>query len=139
VGVVPAESEGKALIMTIRVALAEDHPTLRTTIRRILESASDIVVIGEADNGLSAVELAQNLQPDVLVLDMELPKLSGVLVMQKIQLNHLPVRVLALSSYDDRSFVSSMLDAGAAEYLVKREAPERLTAVIREVAETIVQ
>jgi DNA-binding NarL/FixJ family response regulator len=121
--------------MAIRVAVAEDHPMLRGTIRRILESDADIVVIGEVDNGEAAVEMVQSLHPDVLVLDMELPKLSGVLVMQEIHLNQLPVQVLALSSYDDHCFINSMLNAGAAEYLTKREAPERLTTVVHEVAE----
>jgi DNA-binding NarL/FixJ family response regulator len=120
--------------VTIRVALAEDHPSVRTGIRRILESSSDIDVIGEADNGKTAVEMVRKLQPDVLILDMELPELSGARVMEQIWLNRLTVRVLVLSSYEDKSFVNYMLGAGAAAYVMKREAPERLVAMVHKVA-----
>jgi DNA-binding NarL/FixJ family response regulator len=110
---------------------------MRTSIRQILESSSEIVVIGEADNGRIAVEMVRKLRPDVLILDLELPELSGVRVMQQIQGSYLPVQVVVLSSYDDAGLINVMLDAGAADYLTKQDAPERLVEVVQEVAHGI--
>ena len=106
---------------------------MRTSIRRMLESSGTIDVVGEADNGKAAVEIARKLRPDVLILDMELPELSGALVMQQIRLDQLPVRVLVLSSHDDPNLVRYMLGAGASAYVTKGEAPENLLAVVHKV------
>ena len=119
---------------TTRVVLADDHPMVRNGIRRLLEAATDIKVVGEARNGLEALSLVQDLEPDVLLLDMEMPDLKGVEVARKLQADGTAVRILALSAYDDKQYILSMLANGAAGYLTKEEAPRILVEAIRGVA-----
>lgn len=119
---------------TIRVLLADDHPTLRLGLRVLLERAPDIAVVGEAENGAETLVLLETLQPDVLVLDCELPELEGTQVAHEIRRRNLPVRVLALSAYDSECYVRGMLEAGAVGYLLKDEAPGVIVAAVQAAA-----
>ncbi|MBC8264021.1 MAG: response regulator transcription factor [Anaerolineales bacterium] len=118
----------------IGVLLADDHPTLRLGLRVLLDQAPDVEVIGEAENGEEALALIEALMPDVAVLDCQLPVLEGTRVAQEIRQRGLPVRVLALSAYDDERYVRGMLEAGAVGYLLKEEAPGGIVAAVRAAA-----
>ena len=117
-----------------RVVLADDHPVVRSGIRNLLEKAAGIEVVGEANGGEEAIRLAESLLPDVLLLDMEMPDLKGVEVAQKLREMGSPVRILALSAYDDRQYILELLSNGAAGYLVKEEVPETIIEAVRGVA-----
>ena len=119
---------------TIRVVLADDHPVAREGLRNLLTKSVDIEVVGEADNGLEALRLAQELTPDVLLLDMEMPGLKGIEVAQKLKAAQSPVYILALSAYDDRQYISELLANGAAGYLIKEEIPRIIVEAVRGVA-----
>jgi DNA-binding NarL/FixJ family response regulator len=121
--------------VSIRVVLADDHPVVRTGIRHILERAPDIDVIQEVSDGISALRLAEELVPDVLLLDMELTGLSGVEVARRLQAAGSPVRVLALSAYDDEQYIFGLLASGAAGYLIKDEALDTIVDAVRGVAQ----
>lgn len=119
---------------TTRVVLADDHPVVRSGIRNLLEKAPGIEVVGEASGGEEALKLANSLAPDVLLLDMEMPDLKGVEVAQKLRAMGSPVRILALSAYDDKQYILELLATGAAGYLVKEEVPETIVEAVRGVA-----
>jgi DNA-binding NarL/FixJ family response regulator len=118
----------------IRVLLADDHPVVRAGIRTLLQSAADIDVIAEATSGAEALALVEEFGPDVLLLDMEMPGLSGVEVAKKLKVLRSPVRVLALSAYDDTQYVRNLLASGAAGYLTKEEASDMIIDAVRGVA-----
>jgi DNA-binding NarL/FixJ family response regulator len=115
----------------IRVLLADDHPVLRMGLCILLNRASDIQVVAEAGDGEEALRLVKEFNPDVTILDYQLPKLSGAKVAQKIQKEKLSTRVLALSSHNDIGAVRHMLGAGAVGYLVKDEAPQVIVEAVR--------
>jgi DNA-binding NarL/FixJ family response regulator len=119
----------------IRVLIAEDHPAVRAGIRSLLETAPDIVIAGETGNGRDALRLTREISPDVLLLDIEMPGLTGVEVARRLQAAKSPVRILVLSAYDDREYVHGMLASGAAGYLTKEEAPELLLEAVRRVSQ----
>jgi len=119
---------------TIRVVLADDHPVVRSGIRSMLEKAPDIDIVGEANNGAEALRLVQELAPHVLLLDMEMPGLTGAEVARQLKASGSPVRVLALSAYDDKHYIMGLLAAGAAGYLTKEEAPEAIIDAVRGVS-----
>jgi DNA-binding NarL/FixJ family response regulator len=118
----------------IRVLLADDHPIVRTGIRTLLEHAPDIEVVAETGSGVEVLTLVEKLMPDVLLLDMELPGLSGVEVAAHLKLHSVPVRVLALSAYDDEEYIRNLLMNGAAGYLTKEEATDSIVDAVRGVA-----
>lgn len=120
---------------TVRVVIADDHPVVRAGIRDMLETADDITVVAEAETGDEALEKAEAELPDVLLLDVEMPTLSGVEVAQRLHERSSPVRLLALSSYDDQEYVQGLLQAGASGYLTKEHAPELIVEAVRAVAE----
>jgi DNA-binding NarL/FixJ family response regulator len=122
-------------LVKIRVILADDHPFLRTSIRKILDKTPDILVVGEAGDGIQALDLVKTLSPDVLVLDVEMPNLNGIQVAQQLHADGEEVRILALSAYDDRAHILGMLDAGVAGYLTKDEALDGLVKAIRGLAQ----
>ncbi len=115
----------------IRVLLADDHPVVRSGIRNLLDQEPDIQVVGEAQDGLEVVSLVQELSPDVLLLDMEMPGMPGVQVARQLQAARSPVRILGLSAYDDRQYILNLLANGAAGYLSKEEAPQRIVEAVR--------
>jgi DNA-binding NarL/FixJ family response regulator len=118
----------------IRVVLADDHSFVRKGIRQILGKAPDIEVIGEAENGAEALSLVELLDPDVLLLDVEMPVMNGIQVARQLKEISLPVRVLVISAHDDRQYILEMLDCGVAGYLTKEEVPQNLVRAVREIA-----
>ncbi len=119
----------------ITVLLADDHPTFRLGLRALLSQANVVTVVAEAGTGPEALDRWQALRPRVAVLDCALPEMSGPEVAAAAAEAGLPGRVLALSAHTDERFVRGMLQAGAAGYLLKDEAPESIVRAVRTVAE----
>jgi DNA-binding NarL/FixJ family response regulator len=122
-------------INPIRVVLADDHNAVRAGIRMFLESVPDIRVVAEADNGEMAQALIQQHQPDVAVLDIQMPKGSGIDVTRWVRASRQPVGVLILTAYDDDAYVLGVLQAGANGYVLKTASPLEVICAVREVAE----
>ncbi|MCI0745938.1 MAG: response regulator transcription factor [Verrucomicrobia subdivision 3 bacterium] len=118
----------------IRVLLAEDHTVVRQGLRFILDTAPEIEVVGEAENGRQAVNLAKTLRPDVALLDVAMPHLNGIEAAKQLRGSVPGIRILVLSSYDDDRFVYAALSSGVAGYLHKRTAASDLIRAIREVS-----
>jgi DNA-binding NarL/FixJ family response regulator len=116
------------------VVLADDHPVVRAGIRNLLEQASDIVVIGEASNGKEALRMVEELKPDVLLLDMEMPGISGAEVAHELMASGSTVHILALSAHDDKEYIQELLANGASGYLVKEEVPNAIVEAVRGVS-----
>ncbi len=114
----------------IRVLLADDHQVLRKGLAKLLHEQPDMQVIGEAGDGLSVVELARLLKPDVVVMDLGLPQVSGYEATRKIVSENPNICVIGLSAHDNEEFAAEMRKAGAVDYLTKEEPPERLIAAI---------
>src|SRR5215208_4408954 len=112
----------------IRVILADDHAVIRRGIRRILEKASSICVVGEATTGMEALRLVQELDSDVLVLDIEMPDIKGISVARQLRASHVPISIVILSACDDDHVIEESRRVGVDAYLSKSEAP----ATIRE-------
>lgn len=131
--------EGRQRIMgkeaTTRVVLADDHDVVRQGLKRLLNRAPEIQVIGEASDGYAALSSVQELQPDVLLLDIEMPGIDGVEVARRLQEMNIKVQILILSAYDDREYIRTLLDIGVAGYLVKGEASGKIVEAIRGVAQ----
>lgn len=121
-------------VPTTRVVVAEDNEFVRIGIRKLLGRAPDIQVVGEAKNGVEALKLVTELLPNVLLLDVELPAMDGIEVANALQKQNRNTRILVLSAYDDDEYISEMLANGAAGYLIKDEAPERILEAVRGVA-----
>lgn len=117
----------------IRVLLVDDHSGVRTGIKNLLRTASDMVVVGEGANGAEAIELVASRDPDILLLDIELPDQRGDKVMRRIHALQPDMKVLAVSSYSDRDYILGMLENGAAGYITKDEAPLMLLEAIRSI------
>ena len=118
----------------IRVLIADDHAIMRVGIKNILTRSEEIIVVGEASDGAEAIQLIDDLHPDVLILDMEMPVMDGVEVARHLQANHSPVKILVLSAYDDRQYILEMLNMGASGYLIKDEAPEVIVDAVHGIA-----
>jgi two-component system NarL family response regulator len=119
--------------MSIRVLLADDHAVFREALVHVLAHEADIIIAGQAGSGREAVELCRDLMPDVAVLDISMPDLNGVGATAHIVARNPAVKVIALSAYSDRRFVSEMLKAGAVGYVTKSSAGTELLRAIRAV------
>lgn len=117
----------------IRVLLADDHAVVRAGIRQFMEHADDIIVIGEADDGETAKIIIQNNQPDVAVLDIQMPKTSGIEVTRWIRTHFRDVGVLILTAFDDDPYVLAVLQAGANGYVLKTASPMDIIQAVRDV------
>lgn len=115
----------------IRVVVAEDHHLVRQGIRALLERTDDITVVGEAANGHEAVELVKRLAPDVLVMDIAMPRLNGLQATGQIRTLGVATQVVVLSMYSDETLVRQALRKGARGYLLKRSVAEELLLAIR--------
>ena len=120
--------------MPIRVALADDHEGIRTAIRCLLEHSSEIVVVGEANDGEAALNLVREKDPDVLVLDVAMPGMSGLEVMHELSVTHSPVRILLLSAYANYYALQKMNSSTSTKFMEKKDIAPRLLDIIRELA-----
>jgi len=119
--------------MKISVLLVDDHNVVREGLRALLQSETDIEVVGEAENGRDAVALASQLQPNIVLMDVALPLLNGCDATRKVRRAVPSAKVLVLSSYNDVECVDSLLEAGASGYLLKHTAGRDLAGAIRQV------
>jgi two-component system, NarL family, response regulator NreC len=115
----------------IRVVVAEDHHIVRQGICKLLEAMGEIQVIGEADNGADGVRLTQLLQPDVVLLDISMPKMSGLEALREMKLLDLHPRVVILSMHADVALVQQALEDGALGYVLKQSVSEELLDAVR--------
>ena len=119
----------------ITVLLADDHAVVRAGIRQFLEHAPDIDVVAEADDGAMARALIEEHQPDVAVLDIQMPEASGIEVTRWVRAHHAGTGVLVLTAYDDDPYVMAVLEAGANGYVLKTASPAEIIQAVREVNE----
>ncbi len=117
----------------IRVVLADDHAVVRKGIREFLEETSDIRVVAEAANGAEAVALVAEHAPDVAVLDVQMPNLTGIEATRRIKAEFPAVRVLILTAYDDDPYIFALLQAGASGYVLKTADSGELVNAVRAV------
>ena len=120
--------------MTIRLLIADDHPVVRSGLKAILASQPDFELFAEADDGFAAVESSVKFQPDVILMDLQMPVLDGVTAIAQIHAANPSIRILVLTTYDTDVDILRALDAGATGYLLKDAPPEELFRSIRSAA-----
>jgi two-component system response regulator NreC len=121
--------------MKIRLLLVDDHAVVRTGLRMLLEGESDIEIVGEAENASDALNQISQLNPDVILMDIGLPDMSGIEATRKIMDLAPNTAVVALTIHEDEEYFFKMLDAGASGYVPKRAAPDELLTAIRVTAQ----
>ena len=117
--------------MTIKVLIADDHQIVRESLRALLEKEPGFIVVGEAGEGRTALRLARELVPDVIIMDVAMPDLNGIEATRQVVGEFPEIKVIALSMHNDRRFVLNMLKAGARGYLLKDCASQHLIKAIR--------
>ncbi|MEE6259917.1 response regulator transcription factor [Plantactinospora sonchi] len=127
-------TDGQAPERPVRVLLADDQPLLRTGFRMVLGAEEDLDIVGEAGDGVEAVDLSRRLLPDVVLMDIRMPRMDGVAATRAIVDARLPVRVLILTTFDLDEYVVGALRAGASGFLAKDVPAEDLVTAIRTVA-----
>jgi NarL family two-component system response regulator LiaR len=115
----------------ISIILGEDHLITRQGIRRLLEDEKGFTILGEASNGEEAVQLVSEMKPDVVIMDIAMPKLNGIEATRQIKLINPLIGVLILSAYDDDEYVFALLKAGAAGYLLKSVSGDELVKAVK--------
>lgn len=116
---------------TIRILLVEDHEVVRGGLRMLLDNQKDMLISGEASTGQEAIQLAAELQPDVILMDITLPDFSGIEATRRLQETGCQSKIIALTIHEDEQFFFEMLQSGASGYVPKRAAPEDLITAIR--------
>jgi DNA-binding NarL/FixJ family response regulator len=119
----------------LRVIVADDHATIRRGIRRILEKDSNFCVIAESSTGAEAIRLVHELQPDVLLLDIEMPDMKGYQVARELRACRVQVLILALSTNDEDCFIEEVKLAGIDGYVNKSEAPQKIKQALHAISE----
>lgn len=119
--------------MPIRILIADDHALLRQGIRNFLSLESDFEIIGEAADGEETISRAHELRPDILLLDINMPKGNGIEVATRLRETHPEIRILALTIHDDENYMMKMIQSGAAGYLLKDVEPSMMVQAIRRV------
>ena len=117
----------------IKILLAEDHVVVREGTRQLLENEEDLEVVGEAGNGEEAVRMAAQLQPDLVIMDIAMPRLNGIEATKQIKTLHPSIVVLILTAYDNDQYIFALLEAGAAGYLLKDVSGRELVNAVRAV------
>ncbi len=118
----------------IKLMLADDHAVVRSGLRMLLDAQPDMEIIGEAESGAEAVAKVQELRPDIVLMDVEMPEMNGIEATRKIKESVPETAVLALTMYEDEQYFFEMLKAGASGYVPKRAAPDELVNAIRTVS-----
>jgi len=118
----------------LRVLLADDHKIVRDGLRLLIDAQRDMRVIGEAGNGKDALQQAQDLKPDVVVMDLSMPKLNGLQATERLKAELPTVKVVALTVHEDPSYLLQLCKAGAVGYVLKRSAGDDLIRALRAVA-----
>ena len=119
----------------IKILLADDHALIRTGIKNLLEGHSEFKVVGEASDGDEALQKAKSLSPDVVIIDISMPKLSGIEATRQIVKRHPSTRVLVLTMHENAEYVYQIFKAGAGGYILKNAGKEELIDAIRSVAD----
>jgi DNA-binding NarL/FixJ family response regulator len=117
----------------IRVLLVDDHAILREGVHALLAREPDILVVGEAEDGRQALELVEELRPEVVIMDIVMPGMNGLEATRRLKELHPEVRTLILSMYDDQEYVVQIIQAGACGYVLKRVVTQDLVRAIHEV------
>ena len=117
----------------IKVLLAEDHIVVREGIRELIQGEDDMEVVGEAGDGAEAIELVSQVEPDVILMDIAMPKLNGIEATRRIKESHPSVSILILTAYDSEEFIFALVEAGAAGYLLKNVQGREVLNSIRAV------
>lgn len=120
--------------MTIRLLLVDDHAVVRSGLRMLLASEGDVEIVGEAGSGSEAVSAAGSERPDVILMDIGLPDMSGIEAARAVKSKYPEIAVVALTIHEDEEYFFKMLEAGASGYVPKRAAPEELLTAIRTAA-----
>lgn len=118
--------------MSTRVLIADDEALMRTALKIFIDAADDMEVVGEASDGVAAVHLANELQPDVVLMDMQMPRMDGIEATKGVLAASPRTRVIAVTTFSSTSYVVPALRAGATAYLVKDTEPAALVAAVRE-------
>jgi DNA-binding NarL/FixJ family response regulator len=118
----------------LRILLAEDHKVMREGLRMVVNRETNMEVVGEADNGAAAVALAQELRPDVVVMDVSMPELNGLKAMEALKRLMPGAKILILTRHTDSSYVQQLLQSGASGYVLKQSASDELVRAIQRVA-----
>lgn len=118
----------------ISILLADDHTLVRKGIRSLLEQENWLKITGEAENGMDALKMADQLLPDILVLDINLPLLNGLEVARQLNRKHAGIKIIILTMYDSEELINETLQAGVRGYLLKKAAPEQLVSAIRTIS-----
>lgn len=119
---------------TLRIFLADDHVVMREGLRSLVNAQQDMNVVGEADNGRAALQMARELQPDVIIMDVSMPDLNGIQVTERLKRVCQKIMVLVLTAHDDSGYLRQLLEVGASGYVLKKAAAEELIKAIRVVA-----
>jgi two-component system response regulator NreC len=120
--------------MRMRLLLVDDHAVVRSGLKMLLGSESDVEIVGEASTAAQALEIAGIAKPDVILMDIGLPDLSGIDATREIKKRYPDISIVALTIHEDEEYFFKMLDAGASGYVPKRAAPEELLVAIRAAA-----
>ncbi len=117
--------------MKTRIILVDDHSMVRLGVRTMVERIANVEIVGEAENGLEAMELIERLNPDIALLDISMPKMNGLEVAKKVYDLKLPTKVLILSIYHDEEYVVKSIEYGCSGYLMKNADPEEVELAIK--------
>lgn len=120
--------------MSIRILLVDDHAVVRLGLRMLMESENDLEIVGEADSASQGINLLTRLEPDIVLMDIGLPDMSGIDATREIKRVRPEAAVIALTIHEDEEYFFKMLEAGASGYIPKRAAPEELITAIRAAA-----
>ena len=116
-----------------RIVLADDHPIVLTGLRNLVESESDFEVVGEATSGPEALKVIRDVRPDIAILDISMPGMSGIVLARRLAEEAPDIKILILTLHEDRAYLRQALDAGARGYVVKRSAAANLVSAVRSV------
>lgn len=118
---------------TIKIILADDHTLIRAGLKALLSFSPEFEVIGEADDGLSAIHQVEEKHPDILILDLSMPNMSGIDCIKEIRSRSLNCHILVLTMYDDEEYIKEVMRSGADGYLLKKSADNELIAAIHKI------